>query len=82
MIEFTLRHSLDCSPDRHWDLFFDPDWTRSLLEDGLGLAVVLGALEHRAERQQRAHQLWIVLGDTLLGDGQRPAYAPAAPTRA
>lgn len=36
MIEFTLRHPLDCTPQRHWELFFDPEWTRSLILDGLG----------------------------------------------
>lgn len=36
MIEFTLRHPLNCTLERHWELFFDPDWTRSLIIDGLG----------------------------------------------
>lgn len=36
MIELTLRHELRCTPDRHWELFFDPDWTRTLILDGLG----------------------------------------------
>ncbi len=36
MIEFTLRHPLDCTPARHWELFFDPEWTRTLIVDGLG----------------------------------------------
>ena len=35
MIEFTLRHPLDCTPQRHWDLFFDPDWTKNLILEGL-----------------------------------------------
>ena len=38
MIEFTLRHELDCTVDRHWELFFDHDWTYSLLTEGLGFA--------------------------------------------
>ncbi|MEM9455721.1 MAG: DUF2505 domain-containing protein [Myxococcota bacterium] len=38
MIEFTLRHPLDCTPARHWELFFDPEWTRSLIIDGLGFS--------------------------------------------
>lgn len=36
MIEFTLRHPLNCTPERHWALFFDPEWTRTLIIDGLG----------------------------------------------
>ena len=36
MIELTLRHELSCTPQRHWKLFFDPDWTRELILDGLG----------------------------------------------
>lgn len=36
MIEFTLRHPLDCTPERHWALFWDPEWTRTLIVDGLG----------------------------------------------
>ncbi|MCA9709173.1 MAG: DUF2505 family protein [Myxococcales bacterium] len=36
MIEFTLRHPLDCTPARHWEMFFDPEWTRTLIIDGLG----------------------------------------------
>lgn len=36
MIELTLRHELVCSADRHWELFFDPDWTRTLILEGLG----------------------------------------------
>lgn len=38
MIEFTLRHPLDCTPQRHWELFFDPEWTRTLILDGLGFS--------------------------------------------
>lgn len=36
MIEFTLRHPLDCTPARQWKLHFDPEWTRTLIVDGLG----------------------------------------------
>ncbi|MCX4243311.1 DUF2505 family protein [Paraliomyxa miuraensis] len=36
MTEFTLRHPLDCTPKRHWELFFDPEWTRTLIIEGLG----------------------------------------------
>lgn len=38
MIEFTLRHPLHCTPARHWELFFDPEWTRTLIIDGLGFS--------------------------------------------
>jgi hypothetical protein len=36
LIDFTLRHPLDCTPERHWALFWDPEWTRTLIVDGLG----------------------------------------------
>jgi hypothetical protein len=36
VIELTLRHELHCSADRHWELFFDPEWTRTLILEGLG----------------------------------------------
>jgi hypothetical protein len=35
VIELTLRHELRCTPERHWKLFFDPDWTKELILDGL-----------------------------------------------
>lgn len=54
MIEFTLRHPLNCTPERHWTLFFDPEWTRTLIIDGLGFASCVvhpvrqeGAKRHR-----------------------------------
>ena len=36
MLKFTIEHELDCSPDGHWELFFDPEWTESLIVGGLG----------------------------------------------
>lgn len=38
MIEFTLRNPLNCTPERHWALFFDPEWTRTLIIEGLGFS--------------------------------------------
>lgn len=38
MLEFTLNHGFECSTERFWALFFDPEWTRSLILEGLGFA--------------------------------------------
>jgi Protein of unknown function (DUF2505) len=38
VIEFTLRHPLNSTPERHWELFFDPEWTRTLILEGLGFS--------------------------------------------
>lgn len=36
MLKFTLEHRLECTPQRHWALFWDPDWSRQLVVEGLG----------------------------------------------
>lgn len=36
MLKFTLEHRLNCTPERHWELFFDPEWNRTLIVGGLG----------------------------------------------
>lgn len=38
MLEFTIVHALSCSPERFWNLFLDPDFTREMIVDGLGFA--------------------------------------------
>ena len=53
MIEFTLRHAIDCPPARFWGLFLDADWTRELFEDGLKFHCELGPLEESAGVKRR-----------------------------
>jgi hypothetical protein len=38
VIEFTLTHRFACSVDRFWQLFWDADWTKTLIIEGLGFA--------------------------------------------
>lgn len=38
VLELTVAHELDCTPSRFWDLFFDPEFTREMIVDGLGFA--------------------------------------------
>lgn len=38
VIEFTLKHEIQCSEARFWELFFDEDFTRDLIVVGLGFA--------------------------------------------
>lgn len=38
MLELTLTHEIDCSPERFWELFLDPAFTREMIVDGLGFA--------------------------------------------
>jgi len=38
VLEFTLNQGFDCSTERYWALYFDPEWTRTMLLDGLGFA--------------------------------------------
>ena len=38
MLEFTLRHEIDCSRERFWELFFDDDFTRDMIVGGLDFA--------------------------------------------
>ena len=54
MIELTLRHELACTPDRHWALFKDPAWTRTLIIEGLGFnKCEVGPLEEKGEYTER-----------------------------
>jgi hypothetical protein len=36
MRKFTLRHSINCSTDRFWEVFFDRDFNLTLFRDALG----------------------------------------------
>lgn len=36
MLKFTVEHRLDCTPERHWELFWDPEWNEKLIVEGLG----------------------------------------------
>lgn len=38
MLEFTVEHKLHCTPERHWELFWDCPWTEELIVKGLGFA--------------------------------------------
>lgn len=53
VIEFTLRHAIDCTPARFWELFLDPDWTRDLFEDGLSFHCDVGPVEESAGVKRR-----------------------------
>lgn len=53
MIEFTLRHPLRCTPERHWELFFDPDWTTQLLTEGLGFSCDIGPVKQDGDERTR-----------------------------
>lgn len=37
-MDFTLTHRFDCSTERFWELFWDPQWTKQLILEGLGFA--------------------------------------------
>lgn len=36
MLKFTVEHRLDCTPERHWELFWDAAWNETLIVEGLG----------------------------------------------
>lgn len=38
MLNFTLEHEIDCSEERFWELFLDPDFTRDMIVEGLDFA--------------------------------------------
>ena len=35
MKKFTIVHEIQCTPERFWEVFFDPEFNRSLYLDGL-----------------------------------------------
>lgn len=48
MLNFTLEHELDCSADRFWELFLDPDFTHDMIVEGLDFASCeVGKLEEK-----------------------------------
>lgn len=36
MQEYVVDHVIDCSPERYWALWLDPDWSERFLIEGLG----------------------------------------------
>lgn len=78
MIELTLRHELRCTPDRHWELFFDPDWTRELILGGLGFSKCeVGELDKAGDittRQMRVEPKIDVPGPVARLLGPRLGY--------
>jgi hypothetical protein len=55
VIELTLRHELHCTPERHWKLFFDPEWTRTLILEGLGFnKCEVGPLQTHGDTTERS----------------------------
>jgi len=38
VLKITVEHRLNCSPDRHWELFWDPEWNQELIVKGLGFS--------------------------------------------
>lgn len=57
MIEFTLRHTIDCTPARYWELFFDADWTHDLFDDGLNFRCEVGPTEVDGGIRRRTMQV-------------------------
>lgn len=53
VLEFTLRHVIDCPPERFWELFLDADWTRELFEDGLSFHCELDPVEESGGTKRR-----------------------------
>lgn len=60
-MKLTVHHTINCSPDEFWALYFDPDFTERLHREGLGSTSVevlhqAGAAGGRVERQLRYGQ--------------------------
>ncbi|MCR9160430.1 MAG: DUF2505 family protein [Nannocystaceae bacterium] len=54
MLKFTLEHEIDCSEDRFWELFLDPDFTRDMIVEGLDFARCdVGPLKDEGKVQTR-----------------------------
>lgn len=54
MLNFTLEHEIDCSEDRFWELFLDPEFTRDMIVQGLDFARCdVGPLEDAPGNTQR-----------------------------
>lgn len=58
MLEFTLNHPLMCSVDRYWALFLDREFTRSMLQDGLGFGrAEVGDLKPRPGKAEQTRAM-------------------------
>ncbi len=53
-MEFTYEHEIECSEERFWALFLDPEFTRDMIVQGLGFASCeVGAIEGTGDVQKR-----------------------------
>lgn len=58
MLNFTLEHEIDCSEERFWELFLEPDFTRDMIVEGLGFASCeVGPLTDAGDTQKRPMQV-------------------------
>lgn len=58
MLKFTLEHEIDCSEERFWELFLEPDFTRDMIVEGLGFASCdVGPLTDVGDTQTRPMQV-------------------------
>ena len=58
MLNFTLEHEIACGVERFWKLFFDADFTRDMIVDGLGFARCdVGPTEDHGETRTRPMQV-------------------------
>ena len=78
MLEFTLRHTIDCNPARFWELFLDADWTQALFDDGLNFRCEVGPVEEVAGGVRRREMRVVPKVDPPQG----PAAGPRASLRA
>jgi hypothetical protein len=54
VLEFTLRHEIDCTPERFWGVFFDEDFTRAMIVDGLDFARCdIDPVQERGDKRTR-----------------------------
>lgn len=58
MLNFTLEHEIDCSEERFWELFLEPDFTHDMIVEGLGFAACeIGPLTDAGDTQLRPMQV-------------------------
>lgn len=54
MKELVAEHVIACTPERFWSLWFDPDWHRTYLIDGMGyLDCAIGPVRAEGEAKLR-----------------------------
>jgi hypothetical protein len=54
VLEFSLRHEIDCSAERFWELFFDEAFTRAMIVDGLHFARCdIDPVQERGDKRMR-----------------------------